>query len=636
VRKLASLAMLLAAAGAVSFVDAKPKATLLFSVKARPTNRAGPSVPANYLAASVDGRRVYYWQDETQLYVFDRATRKTSLVLGDLTGAGTSLALSPAGDRLAFTRSAEGGGDAQLWTLSLDATNGLAKGEPRRTSILAAGGPTFSPDGKSIAFATRTGRTAGNLVVVPVNGGPEKVVAAMQGHVWPIVWTKADSMYFGVSTQGKGGVYRVSVSNGQPEFVLRTAGWGAYPGLSPDGRFIVAYDSTWDSVMVATASGKRLHAYFDEEPDPAAEIWSTRRRGVGSHGTTISAVRVVDLVGAKERSVGDSADFQAPVWSPEGRRVAVLSANPMAIVVSDVSTGAKRSIPIERTPFRVYTLHWSPDGRFIVYRDRSGGINLVDPRTATVRQLAAKSSLGPLALWRSDSRAMIYATQNPGNPTDSIGRIDIHEVGLDAHDRILHSFEARCTGGDFCGKIIDDSLVATWMNSEYRVTNFRSRGTPRLVYTREGFKAPQAPPVSTFSSNGRWMAVRHQSAGDQRWSIELMHPDGSAHRSVPLPFRVSAGGRNPWIRDDGGELIVASPECPSSSDNACPDGATFYRVDVATGSATAIASIPHDLRDVSDVMVSNDGRSLVYLRVIERRVDVYDLDFTTLLTTVQP
>ena len=99
---------------------------------------------------------------------------------------------------------------------------------------------------------------------------------------------------------------------------------------------------------------------------------------------------------------------------------------------------------------------------------------------------------------------------------------------------------------------------------------------------------------------------------------------------------MSAGGRNPWIRDDGGELIVASPECPSSSDNACPDGATFYRVDVATGSATAIASIPHDPRALIDVMVSNDGRSLVYLRDIERRIDVYDLDFTTLLTTVQP
>jgi hypothetical protein len=280
-------------------------------------------------------------------------------------------------------------------------------------------------------------------------------------------------------------------------------------------------------------------------------------------------------------------------------------------------------------------LHWSPDGRFIDYRDRDGGIHLVDPATATVRTLASKSSFGPIERWRSDSRALIYPAQRKQDNTDSVTKVDIHEVTLDAHDHILHSFEVRCNGAFCGGRIIDDSLISTWSNGEYRITDFRGRGTPRLIYTRDGNQAPQVPPVPVFSSNGRWMAVRHQSASDQRWSIELMHPDGSAHRSVPLTFRTSGGGSNPWIRDDGSELIVATPDCDGSSNRVC-QGATFYRVDVATGKASAMASIPHGPDALDDMMVSNDGRSFVYLREIEKRVDVYDLDLTPLLTTVQP
>jgi hypothetical protein len=232
---------------------------------------------------------------------------------------------------------------------------------------------------------------------------------------------------------------------------------------------------------------------------------------------------------------------------------------------------------------------------------------------------------------------MIYAVQDPpDNNTDAIKKIDIHEVALDGQDRVLHSFETGCNGGFFCGKIVDDSLVSTWINGEYRLTNFRARGAPRLVYTRDGNTAPQVPPVPTFSSNGRWMAVRHQSASDHRWSIEVMHPDGSAHRTIPVSFRVSPGGRNPWIRDDGAELIVASPDCSEGSSLPCAAGFTFYRVDVATGNATMIASIAHAPGALDDFMISTDGRSLVFVRDIEKVLDFYELDFTELLQGARP
>ena len=617
----------------LKFAGPTPKPTLLFSMK-------GHGMTG--YTASPDGRRVYYWQDSTQLYVFDRVTRQTTRALDKMVAAGSGLAVSRAGNRLAFTRSAEGGGDQQVWTVALDSKTGLPNGTPKRASVLAASNPAFSPDGQSIVFATPTSRTTKNLVVIPVNGGPERAIVETQDEIWPVAWPKPDSVYFGLSSRAKeraskSGMYRVSVSSGKPpQFVVRTAGWGAYPGLSPDGRFIVAYDSTWDSVVVSTASGKRLHAYFDRSEEPTADIWATSARGIGALWKTLRAIHAVDLGSAQDRAISTSGELFAATWSPDGRRVASILMHPASIIISDAAGGSRVSIPVERLPGRIASMQWSPDGRFIGYFAR-GGLYLVDVRASTVRSLAPTASLGPLARWRADSRALIYAVQTPAdNNTDAIKKIDIHEVALDGQDRVLHSFDARCRGGAFCGKIVHDSLVSTWINGEYRLTNFRARGTPRLVYTRDGDNAQQIPPVPTFSSNGRWMAVRHKSASDPSWSIELMHPDGSAHRSVQVPFRVSPGGRNPWIRDDGAELIVASPDCTPGASRPCAVGFTFYRVDVATGKATMMTSVAHTPGASDDFMISDDGRSLVYVREVEKGVDFYDLDFTGMLVDAKP
>lgn len=140
----------------------------------------------------------------------------------------------------------------------------------------------------------------------------------------------------------------------------------------------------------------------------------------------------------------------------------------------------------------------------------------------------------------------------------------------------------------------------------------------------------QAPPAPTFSPNARWMAIRRQFPTDRSWSIEVMHPDGWAHRSVPLAFSVASGGLNPWISDDGTQLVSASGGCVESQRHNWPDALTYYRVDVASGKATTIASLPHTTHPANG-MITNDGRSLAYLHNVETRVDFYEFDFSELL-----
>jgi Tol biopolymer transport system component len=363
--------------------------------------------------------------------------------------------------------------------------------------------------------------------------------------------------------------------------------------------------------------------------------WSADGNAVGFRRLTIRAVRAVDLSNGRERAIADSGDFVGPVWSPDGRRVATLRMNPDSIVISDVGARTRRSITIERAPGRGVALdwfmYWSPDCRFVAYRDSVGSINLVDPATSKVRLLAPKSTIGPFARWRSDSRAIVYGNMDRPDSTGAPRKVEVREVTIDGQDHLLHSVTTRCRGA-WCGKIVDDSLMLTWDNQEYFLTNFRAAGEPRLIYRHD-----REPRIPTVSPNGRWITNPRQSAVDQRWSIDVMHPDGSAHRSVPLSFPVLRGVRNPWVSDDGGQLLVASADCEVTQSRACPGVViTIYRVDVATGKATAVASLSNVAFQLDDAMISNDGRTLAYVREVETRADVYALDFAELLKAVRP
>lgn len=623
-RKLALLA-LAAVTATVPTAGPKPNISLIFTLKGHSTRQP---------AVTHDGRRIYYMQDSTELYVYDRTTGRSSHVLANVHGDGWgNLAVSPAGDRLAFCRMSEDGDGPYLWTVTLDAA-GLPNAAPQRVSMVKAVVPTFSPDGKSIAFAAATGRTARNLVVVPVRGGPERTLAETEGDIVPIRWIDKDSIDFGLSftdrkDASKHGVYRVGLTGGAPKLVVRTGGWGAGPGLSPDGRFIIASDSTWDSLVVVTPAGKRFGGYEPDDGNMWPDVWLTGTHAVGARPGSLNVLHFVNLRDGKDRVVSDTgASYMDPQWSPDGRQLLSLQPRPSEIIVSDANGGARRRtpLPIGAGPFA--STAWSPDGHSILYRERRGpgAIIIVDAASGTRRQLAAKSDLGPPPQWRSDSRAILYALVDPATGPDSMETIAVHEITTAGQDRVLHTVKTRCRGGLFCGRLVNDSLLSTWAGNEYHVTNFRARGTPKLVYTRDG---GTGHPVATFSSDGGWMAVRHQVGG--KWSIDLMKLDGSAKKTVPVPFVIASGAQNPWIRPDGAELIIASNDCAGNQSAACTAGRTFYRVDVATGKTTKIATTPKAARQYNDYHVSADGRSLAYVVELQPYVDFFDFDFSEML-----
>jgi Tol biopolymer transport system component len=601
---------------AVPYSAPKPKISLMFSLKGH-ISQGEPT-------ATRDGRRVYYVQDSTDIYVYDRRTHRHAPVVGNIVKR-LGYAVSPAGDRLAFCRTGEDGAGPYVWTVALDPATGGAVAAPRRVSMSKATNPSFSPDGRWIAFGAELSREVENLVVVPANGGPEKVLARTGGDVWPITWLP-DAIYYGVSfnddkDKAKNGVYRIDANGGTPRMVVRSGEWGTYPGLSPLGHAMMYYDSTWDSLVVATRAGARLASYAFQEGEPLPDAWLDATHAVGVRSVRPRSVEIVSLTGAGMRVVSDSSwAYVNPEWSPDGTQIAA-TYNSARIVLWRADGSGKPIVWFLEGIFPP-SMQWSPDGRSILYgrRNDSGSITVIDVAARAQRRLVSKISLGPGPRWRSDSRAIMYAIVDTLPTADSVHAFEIHEVATRGGDRVLHTLRGKCTQA-VCGRFINDSLFATWGSTpnDYFVTNVRTGGPTRLVYHRDG----DGQPVPTFSSDGTWMAVRRRSPdGSKQW-IELMKADGSSHKSIPVPFVVAPGGANPWISPSGNEIIVASMEAGDA-------GNAFYRVDTRSGTSTKLATIPKGAV-IADFRVSPDGRSAAYILNHTPYANVYEFDFSDML-----
>jgi Tol biopolymer transport system component len=613
--------VLLLAAGvvaAVPFAQQRPNTTLLFTVKGHVTQ--------GDLAATPDGRRIYYVQDSTQLYMYDRSAGRSVLVVPN--AMGRCVGLSPALDRLAFCRRGEDGDGPYLWTVALDPATGLPAGAARRVSLTKdITSPAFSPDGRSIAFGAYAAKDNENLVVAPANGGPERILARTGGDVWPISWLSS-GIHYGVSyseakDSTRNGLYRIDPAGGTPTMAMRTADWGATPGMTPDGRSIVAWVPTWDSIVVASASGKRLAVYEGVEGLASPDVWRDATHALGWRVWRPRTVEIVNLTTGATHRVSDTLQNHVdPQWSADGREIAA-SYNRARLVVWRRDGTNRRVIRFNRSISPQYSVAWSPDGKSILYRQSqdSGAMTIIDLASQTQRVVAAKSSLGPPPRWRSDSRAILYAVIDSNTTPDSVRNIQIREVSTTGSDRLLHTVKAKCTRPPFCGKLVNDSLFATWVGgpaAEYTVTNVRARAS-RVIYARDG----EGQPIPTFSVDGQWMAVRRRTTDDSRHSVEVMKIDGTARKNIPVSFRLASGPTTPWILAGGTELVVASAESDS-------EGHSFYRVDVATGKATKLVTLPKSA-PIADLRLSPDGKSLAYVLPQTPYVNFYEFDFTGIL-----
>jgi len=286
----------------------------------------------------------------------------------------------------------------------------------------------------------------------------------------------------------------------------------------------------------------------------------TTRRGLGAIAAAILVggllvtpalgigSRVLDLI----QSPPGPPEVRAPVWSPDGRRIAFLSrrdGNTEVYVVMADGSGQRR---LTRNARFFATPTWSPDGRKIAYeggRDGNNGVYIVTADGNWGWRLARD---GGAPTWSPGRRIAfvsgrkVYVTNADGSEHRILtrawpGRTPSLAWSPDGR-KLAFLRDGAC--GDFCFKL--------------SVVNSDGSGLRDLTSKLGAGKGPGAGPASdpAWSPDGRKIAFVRLNAGPDRSPVYVVNADGSGLRNLtPKPVGVYA---NPAWSPDGRKIAFVS------------------------------------------------------------------------------
>jgi Tol biopolymer transport system component len=249
-------------------------------------------------------------------------------------------AVSPDGKTLAFERRAGRSGAADLYRVSVEG------GEPERLTFDNAyiTSLAWTANGREIMFGTLPGRSVGSLWRIPAEGGaPERLPIFGQNVIVPAVSRQGDRLAYEQSLADVN-IWRIAVPGSTrrstpPMKLISSTLQDMDPQYSPDGTRIV---------FVSTRSGN-------------LEIWACESDGA-------NPVQLTDM---------EMVHGGTPRWSPDGRLIAFDSDVEGNSDIYVVSGEGGRVWRLTADPAGDVAPSWSRDGRWIYFgSDRSGSLQI--------------------------------------------------------------------------------------------------------------------------------------------------------------------------------------------------------------------------------------------------------------------
>jgi len=210
--------------------------------------------------------------------------------------------------------------------------------------------PTWSPDGKQIAFASdRANRSSLDTQIYSMNEDGSNVVQLTMGlgssrhPAWSPDGKQVAFDYKFTDTQAE--IYLMNIDGTGSKRLINSSSMNQSPAWSPDGKKI-AYSSA---------------------------VWNEKQKKFINYD-----IYIMNADGSNPRKMTTSlADDYSPVWSPDGKKIAFTSdrRGDADIFVMNVSTIKVQQLTLNSHSSDEYP-SWSPDGRTIVFnsnRDNSGG-----------------------------------------------------------------------------------------------------------------------------------------------------------------------------------------------------------------------------------------------------------------------
>jgi eukaryotic-like serine/threonine-protein kinase len=245
---------------------------------------------------------------------------------------------SPDGRSLAYLNMA----DDTIWISDASGQN-RRRVMPPPASPLANTEPRFSPDGRELAFILRPGGPYGELAVADIASGKVRQLTHDNALALSPAWSPdGRSIYFASSRGGTMNIWKIAATGGEPEQITSGQGDDAELDVSKDGKRIV---------------------------------FSTFRENM--HIVQLDLESKTGENNLKPLTSDPARNQIAPVYSPDGKRLAYFSNRKGAEKESVWISNADGSNPVELVQDSRVNIfpQWTPDGEHLVYNSEESGLH---------------------------------------------------------------------------------------------------------------------------------------------------------------------------------------------------------------------------------------------------------------------
>jgi len=280
--------------------------------------------------------------------------------------------------------------------------------------LLAACGGSDDSDPDLLFVSTRDGDYA--IYAVSTSGGDEQRLtdadvdaSTPQGLLFQTepAWSPDGStIAFASKRSGTSDLYAMSADGSGTRRLTSTKDDDGQPAWSPDGERIVFARGSSGRLYVMSADGAGARRLTDEEAEETEPAWSPDGRWIAyarrDPGTSIRELWLVRPDGSQGRRLTKLGGIaQAPSWSPDGRRI-VFSAD-VGDNRFDIYTVAAdgKDVRLVTSGDDSFEPAWSPDGETIAFSE-AGAIVALDVETGEERTLTDPEHNDSSPAWRPE------------------------------------------------------------------------------------------------------------------------------------------------------------------------------------------------------------------------------------------